>query len=1246
VTIRRLLLFVPVLLVLLVVGGWHFLVRTEAGAERLWSLAEAATGGALGAASVRGDLASGLTIDAFRFENDAVTVRVARLSARASVGLLPLSVTVSAASAAGIDVEPRGDAGDQGGDTDFRDVLARLKLPLRLVVTDLAVEDFVLVAPGGEPGLVIDEAYLSGRWSDVIDVERVEVTMARISVNANARLDLDSPFDLALYLDAESDAGFAGLDVPLAVSVDAAGTLEEFALNVVSSEPSVTVRGRVLSLPDDPAVDLVIDVPSVTWPLQSGDPVVAVSDARVELNGRAASYRLDADARVGVRGLATLSASLEGGGDLDSFVAERISARHDGGEISGDARLAWAGAPSISADLALASVNLGEWIDAWTGGQRADGTVGFDLSPGRLMLRDSRVMLLDGENEIDIDADLEIGGTPAAWTVSGRLGLGTPRFPSGQFTLSGEGDADGIVLPSLDGELLGGTLTGEAAYRWRDAGAWSASLDLAGIDTSELLTAWPAVINGSVKASGQQQPLAVSVEFVDIDGTLKARQLNAAGRLAYDENDLSADRLIVTHGGSRLRLDGSLFGEGGFNYEVRFGELGEYLDGLAGSLEASGHASLNDEQPFLRINAKSNEVAWNDIRVRDIVITDSASAGDVLVAELKTGVITVAGYELDGLNLAAAATRELQTVDARIDFGDATITLATSGRLDSWSDPSAWDGQLEEFELDDDDISGVLARPANLDITKSGVDAENVCVTDAGELDLCTDVHWSTTDGLDARVTLVRLPVNLVNDFVDTRLRFDQVVSGELYWQQSREGVVNGRANIAMTAGTVLNEERPNEPVRTDPGELRFDVEDGNLLSGVVNLPLPGLGRLGGEFDVLDVARGADSEVRGRLNIDIPDISAVDAILPLVDSASGRLEADMTLTGSAASPVIAGDLAIVNGGLTFLPIGLRLDEIEIASRLYESGEVELTGSFRAGEGRAEIVTRTDFAQTATTGIEVRVRGDNLSVIDVPDVQAVADADVGIVLDDDVLTINGRVAIPTARIRPRTIGVSRVSESNDVVIVAGELPQAETVPEETADVSIMGTLEVAFGNDVDVLLDVATASLTGSTSFTWSGDLVPIASGRYDVSGEVLAFGQRLDITDGGLRFPNVRADNPLIRVIAVREIYGNSEVKQAGVLVSGTARRPDVETFTIPFTTEERALTLLLTGSDFNYEEGVGAVDFGTYIAPKIYASYGIGLFDRENVIRLRYDLARGFGITGTSGQRDSGVDLTYRFEN
>jgi hypothetical protein len=30
----------------------------------------------------------------------------------------------------------------------------------------------------------------------------------------------------------------------------------------------------------------------------------------------------------------------------------------------------------------------------------------------------------------------------------------------------------------------------------------------------------------------------------------------------------------------------------------------------------------------------------------------------------------------------------------------------------------------------------------------------------------------------------------------------------------------------------------------------------------------------------------------------------------------------------------------------------------------------------------------------------------------------------------------------------------------------------------------------------------------------------------------------------------------------------------------------------------------------------------------------------------VRYDLTEGFGITLTSGARDEGVDLSYRFEN
>ena len=105
-------------------------------------------------------------------------------------------------------------------------------------------------------------------------------------------------------------------------------------------------------------------------------------------------------------------------------------------------------------------------------------------------------------------------------------------------------------------------------------------------------------------------------------------------------------------------------------------------------------------------------------------------------------------------------------------------------------------------------------------------------------------------------------------------------------------------------------------------------------------------------------------------------------------------------------------------------------------------------------------------------------------------------------------------------------------------------------------------------------------------------------------------------------------------------------MKRAGILVDGHVDRPAIEPYTVPMTTEERALTLLVTGSDFDYEQGVGSFDFGTYIAPRLFVSYGIGIFDHDNVISARYDLSSGFGIKASSGSKESGFDLNYRLEN
>ena len=440
--------------------------------------------------------------------------------------------------------------------------------------------------------------------------------------------------------------------------------------------------------------------------------------------------------------------------------------------------------------------------------------------------------------------------------------------------------------------------------------------------------------------------------------------------------------------------------------------------------------------------------------------------------------------------------------------------------------------------------------------------------------------------------------------------------------------------------------EEPDNVVATGEGVLDFDIESGRLLRGDIVLPFPGRGQVSGAFAIEDVRLGIESGVAGNLEVDLSSIRTLSRLAPLVDNASGALRARINLAGTVTEPRWSGELSLEDGAFSYSPIGIELTNVKLDGAMDPDFRFDVSGTFSAGQGKAEIVSRADYSNTDEPGLMFRIRGEQLTLVNVPDVFVEADADIDIALDSEAITINGAVSVPNAQIRPRNITGRKVSESEDVVIVAGELPDP---PEETpkrSDLEFRGELNVSLGDSVVIDLDRARARVTGAVDFNWDGGPMPIANGRYLIDGNIAAFGQVLDITEGSVLFPQVPADQPYIRARAAREIYGNTQVRRAGVLVDGPVRRPTVEAYTQPLTTEERALTLLVTGSDFDFEQGVGAVDFGTYIAPRLFVSYGVGVFERENIISARFDLARGFGIKASSGSKESGVDLNYRFEN
>ena len=675
--------------------------------------------------------------------------------------------------------------------------------------------------------------------------------------------------------------------------------------------------------------------------------------------------------------------------------------------------------------------------------------------------------------------------------------------------------------------------------------------------------------------------------------------------------------------------------------------LADYTGRVAGDLEANGSIVRRDQRFAVNLAARSDSLRYGEVGLTGFSADISTSDGETHTMSVRSARIEAADRGVDRVELDVLLAPDRQRLDLGLESLGYAIGLELDGAFDDWDRPleSTWRGSLESFDLaTPSDRIGELQAPAGLVASAASVALDDFCVGGTDEASLCAGLDWAKDGELEFRGDATRLPLDIVNAFVQTGFDFSQALTGSVRWLVKDSGPT-GRVDLRLTAGQVTSDVFPDLDLATDVGVIAFEVEDGQLLEGQLELPLPGTGFVNGQFVLDDIKLGTSSPIEGSLNAQIDDIEVIAVFLPDIEKAAGEISADVEVGGTLGAPLFSGRAALERGALVYFPLGLALDSIELIGRMNNQRGMDLEGSLRAGDGVATIRTSRDSAEDEQPGLHFEISGRNLSVVNLPDMTALANADLELDLKGRRLDINGNIDIPFARIRPRNLAVTRIDESEDVVIVAGELPDAALAEEESPDLEVFGRLGVGLGPDVQVNLDLASASLTGAVDYEWNGDLMPIGQGRYDVVGTVQAFGQVLNITEGSVRFPNVPVDNPNIRVRATREIFGNSQIKRAGILVSGSARRPTIEAYTDPRTTEERALTLLITGNDFDFEKGVGAVDFGTYVAPRLFLSYGVAVFTRDNIVSARYDLTTGWGVRVSSGAKDSGVDMTYRIE-
>jgi len=1279
VRVRALLAWI--VLALFLSGGlaWYWVLHTEPGARWVLARVQSATDGALEIDTVGGNLARGLSTRGVSFARDGLRVSASEVVLSVDVDLLPVSVDVVAANLRDVEFELSPSDVVAERRTDIEQVLQRLRLPVPVRIKDLVVSDVAVRTPAFARDF--DEVGLQGSWHDTIIIDRLFVGGAGLSVTLDGVFDPATDLAHVSSVSAKFGPELTGYHEGIDIELRSEGSQRQLDLEVDVMNLDARLQGELRHVFHAPEWDLEITVPRYAWPLGDAGDTLELQDVIARSRGTPDDYSVRFESTLSFLALQQTAVRFEGRGNREGFSAGTVDATGEAVQLAGSAEVRWAGERFVGADIAIARFDPRPWLAGWPEGFPVAGTVSARLDDALLRLSDTDIGVPRTGARVRIDADLDresdvvsgtlawrdirwplagdayrvtsdsgdvtVRGTLDDWRVDGRIAVGTGDMPGGRFDVAGRGDRDGAAARIIDGSILSGTVAGRVEYSWRGAQPWRGEVDVASLATEAVLPDWPGHVSGSIRAEGNAGQRAWDITLDGVTGEIRGSPLRASGRVTRVADTFATDALHVEHGNSFVTLDGSPGAAEGLAFAARIDGIGRYLADMSGSLAANGAMRLTRGDPFLSLNLESEALAFRDVLVTGLRVVDERGAGDIANASVVASELAVADRTFNDVSLRVAVTDLRQSLELSAAYLDGAVSILLDGAFDDWRAPleSTWRGQVRTLSLAIDNAHSVsLLAPAAATLSTKQAGIEALCVgRDIARL--CVDSSWQADGRYATTLTLEQVPIGLVEVLADTGLRFDQVLDGRVSWRHEPATGPSGGGRLTMSPGRIRSTDDPSLGLRTGMGSLYFEIVNNTLLSGAISLPMPGSGEIRGDFTLEDIGQPADSGVSGEFDASVAEIAILSEMIPFLDAASGRLQAQARLSGTLSAPLVTGALTVENGRFEYRPLGLVLEDLRLDGTMGRDYQVDISSSFRCGEGRGELQATADYRDISRPSIDAGLQGEKLLLVNVPDVRMAVDPDLRIVATPETLAINGTLRIPEARIKPVNLTTTRVYESEDVVVVAGELPDPPV--ERNGDgIRYSGRLDVRLGKNVVVDLDLARARVTGSTKFAWRDDPMPVATGRYDIGGTISALGQVLEITEGSVRFPDVPADSPYLRIRAEREIYGNTQIKRAGVLVDGPLKRPTMEAYTQPLTTEERALTLLVTGSDFDYEQGVGAIDFGTYVAPRLFISYGVGVFERENIISARFDLSRGFGIKASSGSNESGVDLNYRFEN
>jgi len=1246
-----LLLSLLVLIALLVGLAWYG-VSSERGTRVLLARLGAMLPGELTVGAQRGPLVGPLELRDVHYRNDAMDVRVSRLQlAWHPRKLRRRQLDVERLHAEGILVVlAKGDETKDGR-------LVDIHLPVNLIVRDALIRNVEIVR-AGEPPFRLDVIALDGRSErlrDVVHVRSLRVDGPTFRLRAQGDLNPVGAYPLSLRAQATyNDSKLP----PFVVSGTFNGTLEKLGLDAHLAQPfDAHVKGSVLAPMRELKMDLAAQVRGFNAKEVNPEwPVARISQGNIKIKG-----------------------------GLDDFVSEGkvAGAYEDYGSGEADYRLARRGG-----DFFLEYLNLRTRSGADLSAKGTIGTAEKDLDLDLIAEWRRLAWPLQGGAPVVVSrsGEAKVRGSLADYRVDLDAQLAGPSIPPGRWVLAGRGNKERMEIRSLRGDVLRGHLAAAGMVSWQPSVSWRMKLAGDGINPGAQYPDWPGSLAFSATSDGVLRdggPYG-RVDLTDFDGNLRGNPVAGRVHLELAGDRYRLPRLDLRSGSARLAASGSFTKDvGNLDWRLEAPNLGEALPDAGGSLMAQGNLAGPWRAPRIRAQANGQSIVFQTYNTATLALTadvDLAGNGPLQI-DLDAANVGVGERRFDTVTLDGRGTRKAHDMALAVRAPEGTFDLALSGGLQGLE---AWSGEVRRLDLSNEQTGKwSLAGPAALTAGTAGASLRSFCWTSGGAR-LCAEGQWTQTGPWNASGTIAELPFALFKPFLPPDLEITGSVNGSFQGQGSTRGFVTAAVDLRPGPGEVQYPTKTGETarIRFDQGVVTLHAgSDG--VTGHAALAFENTGILQADLRLPQYnAIGLPLESQtlgGRIQADFTNLGLVEAFVPDLENPRGALTADLTLAGTVAVPRAIGAVELQNAQVDVPRLGLEMRQIGLTARSDEHGVLQLQGTARSGGGTVTIAGDVPLDKRPA---KITVEGRRFLASDTKEARVIVSPRLQIAAEYPRVDITGDVEVPETEIVQEKRKRAAVAVSQDVIIVP---PSEERVQTPKQALELHARIRVILGDKVNVKAFGFSGRPTGSLLVIEEPGKTTAGVGELEVKdGVYKSYGQDLTLDRGRVVFAGGPLDNPGLDLRAYRKADDGTI---AGMNIRGTLKSPQATLYSEPPMGESDALAYLLLGhplgqaspqegdmlanaanslglkggnliakklaARFGLEEArvettgglkEASVVVGKYLSPRLYVTYGLGLFEPVSTFKIRYLLGRAWTLQAEQGVGTS-ADFLYTVE-